>query len=113
MADEPEEQAPEAGAGVEARVDSLESKVDQILGILGGGGKPASDDDQQKPEPGPANVAEEIRQQLDERDRRNAAAADQQTASDRLGALETRVSELAEKPPETMPRRVEKLMGWR
>lgn len=114
MADDETLETGEAGEtgepGIEQRVDSLESKVDQILGIVrGGGGKPDSEPEPQRP----GNIAEEIRAQLDERDRRDQAAADDKARGDRLAAVETKVAELAEKPPVTPPRRVEKLMGWR
>ena len=118
MADEDTGSAEEAGGGdLDARVGQLETgqasisdKVDRILGIIGGGGN--GSEQQETPAP-PANVAEEIRRQIEDRDARAAAAADDQARTDRLGALETRVSELAEKPPEPMPRRVERFMGWR
>lgn len=106
------EQAPEPPAepGVEQRVDSLESKVDQILGIISG------QHDGQAPEteePGGTNIAHEIRAQLEEQERRKAAEAAEQSKADRLAAAEAKIAELAEKPPEPMPRRVERIMGWR
>jgi uncharacterized protein YceH (UPF0502 family) len=119
VADEDTGTGTDAGPGggdLDARVGQLETgqasiseRVDRILGIIGGAG---NDSEQQETAP-PANVAEEIRRQIEERDARAAAAADDQARTDRLGALETRVSELAEKPPEPMPRRVERIMGWR
>ena len=108
---QPEEtEASPATGDLDHRVDSLESKVDRILGLLGG-----SDSKPEQPETPqqPGNIADEIRQQLDERDRKAKSEAEAQASTDRLGALEAKVSELAEKPPESMPRRVEKLMGWR
>ena len=103
------EASPAAG-DVEHRVDSLENKVDKILGILGGD---KSDSEQPETPQQPGNIADEIRQQLDERDRKASAAAEDAAKSDRLSALEVKVGELAEKPPESMPRRIEKIMGWR
>lgn len=92
------------------RVGRLEASVDKILNIVsGGGGKPEQSETPQQP----GNIADEIRQQLDERDRRAKTEAEDAAKTDRLAALETKVSELAEKPPESMPRRIEKLMGWR
>jgi hypothetical protein len=96
---------------LEARQDSIEGKVDQILGILGG--SKAGGESAHAPEgTGGGNVAAEIRAQLDERAARQAEADKQKAAGDRIGALEARVSELAEKPPQPVTRRVEKLMGW-
>ena len=100
---------PPAETGVEQRVDSLESKVDKILGILSGSDAPA---EQEQPEAG-TNIAHEIRAQLDERDRKAAADAEEQGKADRLAAAEAKIAELAEKPPAPMPRRVERIMGWR
>ena len=111
-----EGQAPEATAstapetGLETRVDSLEAKVDQILGLVSGGRENAAEPPSQG---GGTNVAHEIRQQLDERDARARAQADEAAKADRLGAIETKLAELAEKPPEPMPRRIERIMGWR
>jgi hypothetical protein len=107
------------GGGLEDRVGQLETgqqsltgKVDRILGIVSGSS--TSDSDGGGQDAGqPGSIAEEIRVQLDQRDAASAAAADDQAKTDRLGALETRVAELAEKPPAPMPRRVEKFWGWR
>lgn len=109
MADE--EQAPaEETAGVEQRVDSLESKVDKILGILSGG---QGETPQAEQPDGGTNIAHEIRAQLDERDRKNAADAAEREKADRLAAAEAKIAELSEQPPAPMPRRVERIMGWR
>jgi hypothetical protein len=95
------------GEGLEARVSGLEAgqqglagKIDQILGIIQGGGG-------RQPEakaPAPAgNVADEIRQQLDLIDR-------EKKGRDEIEGLKTKVAELSETPPEPQPRRVEKFM---
>ena len=110
MADEetPAEAPPDAG--VEQRVDSLESKVDKILGILSADGS----DEQEQPATQPdTNIAHEIRAQLEERDAKARADAAEQGKADRLAAAEAKIAELAEKPPAPMPRRVERIMGWR
>ena len=107
---EQEPEAPPAESGVEQRVDSLESKVDKILGILSGQAGDAGDAGD---EPQPTNIAHEIRAQLDERDAKARAEAAEQGKADRLAAAEARIAELSEKPPEPMPRRVERIMGWR
>ena len=92
---------------LETGQDNLSGKIDEILGILGGRGT----EHEEQPS-GAGNVADEIRVQLDERDRKRAADDRARADSDRLGAVEARVSELAEKPPEPMPRRIERFMGW-
>lgn len=89
--------------------NSLSSKVDQILGILGKDKDKAHDAAQQHTEAKlerPTNVADEIRQQLDERDKR---AAEERDKSD-LASLKETVAALTEKSPEPMPRRVERIM---
>jgi uncharacterized protein YciI len=86
---------------LEAGQSTILAKLEQLLG----GGKP---DEDGKPKPA-GNIAEEIRQQLDARDARNKADADARAKEDRLAKVEEKISE---KPPEPMPRRVEKFMGW-
>lgn len=116
-------QDPEAGritsiAEQDKRIGDLEAGQQTILGKLDqllGGNPPkaaAGGDAPQAPRP-PANIAEEIRQQLDARDAKHRADAETKARDDRLAALETKTSELAEKSPEPLPRRVEKFMGWR
>ena len=100
---------PPKDAGLDQRVTSLESKIDRILGLLDGpddpgdGGQPA----------GAPNIAQEIRDQLDARDRKAKADAEAATLKDELGQVKAAVTELKEKPPAPMPRKVERLMGWR
>lgn len=118
MADEnlEDESGSSGSSDIDARVgkledgqDSLSSKVDQILGILGKDRDKAHDAAQDHTEAKldrPSNVADEIRQQLDERDRRAKADAD----TNDLAALKAKVAELSEKAPEPMPRRVERIM---
>ena len=103
------EETPPASADLDSRVGRLETMISELKDAITGGGGQGSES---APEP-PANVAEEIRRQIEERDARERAAAEDKARTDRLGALETRLAELTEKPPEPMPRRVEKLMGWR
>jgi uncharacterized protein YceH (UPF0502 family) len=113
MADEDTETAetetPPASPDLDARVGRLETMISELKNAITGGGGQGSES---TPEP-PANVAEEIRRQINERDARAAAAAEDKARTDRLGALETKLAELAEKAPEPMPRRVERIMGWR
>lgn len=113
----PEETTPPAAAELDQRVESLEHgqeslshKLDRILGVLsdgpgddpGDGGQPA----------GAPNIAEEIRAQIDKRDREAKDAADKAALTDELGQVKAKIAELAEKPPAPMPRKIEKIMGW-
>jgi hypothetical protein len=113
-----EETDPPAGDSTDQRIASLEAgqsglekKIDRILGIVAGG--PDDPDPGDGGQPAAGNVADEIRTQLDARDAK--AKTDREAASlvDELGQVKAKVAELAEKPPAPMPRRVEKLMGWR
>lgn len=116
--DPPEEGAPPPAAGLDQRVESLEHgqeslghKLDKILGIVSGG--PDDDDPGDGGQPaGAPNIAEEIRAQLDKRDREAKDAADKASLTDELGQVKAKVAELAEKPPAPMPRKIEKIMGW-
>ena len=112
MADEPAEppaaDPPESG-DLPKRVSSLEGKIDRILDMVTGGG---GDDNQEPTEPGAPNIAHEIRQQLDQRDREAKKKADEDGVKAELGEVKTKLAELAEKPPAPMPRRIERLMGW-
>jgi uncharacterized protein YceH (UPF0502 family) len=103
------EETPPASGDLDSRVGRLETMISELKDAITGGGGQGSET---APEP-PANVAEEIRRQIEERDAREAARAADQAKTDRLGALETKVAELTEKPPEPMPRKVERIMGWR
>lgn len=103
-------------AELDAKVTGLESKVDLILDRLGGGERQAHAAAQQHTEDRldrPTSIADEIRAQLDVRKAADARAASEQNAADRLAAVESAVTGMAEKVPETPVRRVEKLMGWR
>lgn len=101
---------------LEAGQQSITDKVDQILGIVGKGEHAAHDAAQRHEEEKldrPSSVAEQIRAGLDERDareRERQAAADR---DGRLGVLEQKLTDMAEKAPEVPARRVERIMGWR
>ena len=98
------------------RQDRTESKLDQILGILGktkDNTHANAQEGRAKELDAPTSIAEEIRMQFEERDRKAAADADAKGKEDRLAAVETSVKEMAEKAPEPPARRVEKIMGWR
>lgn len=117
MADPVEDPKPEQA--LDQRVSSLETgqesitqKIDKLLGLVSGDGH----DDEGTDDPGQpgvgTNIAHEIRQQLDAKAKEDAAKAKEDGLHQTVGELKTKVSELAEKPPAPMPRRVEKLMGW-
>lgn len=126
-ADAPGDGGPGTGqqdAALNERVDRLEAgqqtmadKLDAILGKLGGGqgdggqdgGDPAAG---AKPGGDPATIAHEINAQLAERDRKAAAKAKDDERDGVLSDLKKKVSDLAEKPPQPLPRRIERLMGW-
>lgn len=93
---------------LEAGQESIAGKVDKILGMLGGGGG----DEGHEPEGNGGNVGLEIRRQLDERDARRRDEDARRGVSDRVGALETQVSEMRETKPGPLPKRVHKIMGW-
>lgn len=106
------------GSSDTARLDALEAKTDSMSGTLSevlrilkgtedGGKQPEA------PAPADRDIAAEIRQQLDERAAAEKSENDKKAGEDRIGALETRVSELAEKPPQPMPRRSTRLMWGR
>jgi hypothetical protein len=99
-------------ASLEAGQTGLESKIDRILGIISGSGPDDDPGDGGQPAGG-QSIAHEIRAQLDARDakaKQDAAAA---SLTDELGQVKAKVAELAEKPPAPMPRKVERIMGWR
>jgi hypothetical protein len=116
MADDDTDVKPEQGldqrvSSLEAGQESLSQKLDKILGIVGGAG-PAEgghpDEDKGAP-----NIAHEIRAQLDQRDAAAKKQADEDALKNTVGEVKAKVAELAEKPPAPMPRRVERIMGWR
>ena len=103
-------------AELAARQDALDGKLDQILSVLGkneGKAQSAAQDARTAELDAPTSVAEEIRQQLEERDRQAKADA----AAAEHGAWKTKVDEtlaaMTEQAPEPPARRIEKLMGWR
>jgi hypothetical protein len=107
--DPPAADPPAESGDLPKRVSSLEGKIDRILDMVTGGG---GDDNPEHVEPGAPNIAHEIRQQLDQRDREAKKKADEDGVKAELGEVKTKLAELAEKPPAPMPRRIERLMGW-
>src|SRR5277367_6937970 len=117
MADPVEDPKPEQA--LDQRVSSLETgqetitqKIDKLLGLVSGDGHDDEGTDDPGQPGGGTNIAHEIRQQLDERDAAAKKKADEDGLRGTVGELQTKLAELAEKPPAPMPRRVEKLMGW-
>lgn len=124
MADDEHEhsESQDAGGTLENRVGALESgqqtlsgKIDQVLSLLGGGGKekpaePAQPPGGGRPEDG---IALEIRRQLDERNARAAADEEKASTAREVDSLKQQVQALSERKPEAPVRRVEKAMGWR
>lgn len=109
------ETPPETGpttAELAERQDKLDGKLDQILAVLGKqpatGKEPAAD----AKEP-PTSVAEEIRAQLDERDRKAAADKNAADADAWRKGVDEKLAGMAEQSPEPPVRRIEKIMGWR
>jgi hypothetical protein len=99
-------------ASLEAGQTGINSKIDRILGIISGSGPDDDPGDGGQPAGAP-NIAHEIRQQLDARDAKNKADSEAASVKDQLGQVAAKVAELAEKPPAPMPRKVERIMGWR
>lgn len=91
------------------RLDRLEAKVDSLIGSLHQGSQTAV----QARLDAPGATADEVRRQIEERDRQRAAEQAEQAKDGRLQALEDKVTGMAEQAPEPPLRRVEKFMGWR
>jgi hypothetical protein len=116
MSETPTETSGPTTAELAARQDKLDGKLDQILNILGtkeGAAQQTAQRGRETELDAPTTVAEEIRRQIEERDR--AAAADKsasETAEWRKG-VDAKLAGMAEQAPEPPVRRIEKLMGWR
>jgi len=105
---------------IEAEQQRQGTLLERIAGQLGGAEQRAHGAAQRHEErklDAPTDVADEVRRQLEERDRAERARADQDQAaqSDQAwrAGVDTKLAELTEKPPEAPVRRVEKLLGWR
>jgi hypothetical protein len=93
-------------AELAARQDSLEGKLDQILSIIGKGEGEAHDAAQEHEEKkldAPTSVADEIRRQLEDRDR---AKSEQ----DWKAGVEQKLATVSEQKPETPVRKIERVM---
>ncbi len=102
------------------RQERVEGKLDQVIGLLQGGehkAHAAAAAHEQDKLNRPSDTADEVRRQLEERDRAAKAKADADqaaaTADSWKQGIETSLAELKEKPPEAPARRVEKFLGWR
>jgi len=103
-------------AEVAERQDSLESKVDKILEVLGRGEGQAHTAAEQHTEDRldrPGNIAEEIRAQIAAQQSAADADAEKRSNADRLAAVEQRITGMTEQTPEAPQRWIEKRMGWR
>jgi hypothetical protein len=117
MAENDADPAPEQGldqrvSSLETGQESMSQKLDKLLGIVGADGD-GGDGGGHEPEGTGTNIAHEIRTQLDARDAAAKKKADEDALKNTVGEVQAKVAELAEKAPEPMPRRVERVMGWR
>lgn len=109
MTETPETQPEPAAAPADStaeRVNTLEEKVNRILGILSGG------DSEPGPDAAPdtPDIAHQIREQLDARDRAQRDADEKKNAGDRLAAVEQQVKDMAERAPQAPLKRATRLM---
>jgi hypothetical protein len=110
---------PETGptlAELAARQEQTESKLDQILTVLGKTERTAQGTAQAGRTAeldAPSNIAEEIRRQFEERDRKTAADKQAGDLADWRKSVDDRLTGMAEKQPDPPARNIEKIMGWR
>lgn len=115
----PEPSAPGEGptlAELAARQEATDDKLDRILTILGKGERGAqgkAQDARTAELDAPTNIAEEIRAQFDERDRRERASKEAGDLASWRQGVDSALTGLKEQQPEPPARRVEKVMGWR
>lgn len=109
MSETPPETGPTT-AELAARQDAVEGKLDQILAVLGKHDPPKAGAEPKEP---PTSVAEEIRAQLDERDRKAAADKTAADADAWRKGVDEKLAGMGEQAPEPPVRRIEKIMGWR
>jgi hypothetical protein len=103
-------------AELAARQDKTDGKLDQILAALGKTERTG----QQTAQAGrtaeldaPTDIAAEIRQQFEERDRQQAAQASANADKTWRDSVESRLTGMTEQRPEAPARNIERLMGWR
>ena len=118
MADEPEVTEPESApsnAELDAKVDTLADKLDQLVAMFGRdrdkahGAAQAHTEDRLSE---PTTAADEIRRQLDERDRASEAKKAGEAEQEWRRGVDQTLSELTEKAPEPPRRKIESIMGW-
>ena len=100
-------------AELSGRLDRVEGALGEIKAMLSGGERKvhaAAADHEAAKLDAPSTVAEEVRAQLEERDRSQAEQSAKQAEGDRLAAVETRMAEMSEQKPEPPIRRVERFM---
>lgn len=110
MSDTPDSgPAADSTGSLDQRVSRIESTLGEIKAMLAGGEHQAHDaaaDHTRERLDRPTAIADEVRAQLDDRERRTADET-------RLDRVETTVAELRETRPEPPVRRVERFLGWR
>jgi regulator of replication initiation timing len=95
------------------RIDGVENKLELILSKLGGAKDQAHAAAQEHTEERlerPNTIAEQIRAQLADQQAAAAAETEKRSQSDRLAAVEERLTGMAEKPPEAPIGRVTRFM---
>jgi hypothetical protein len=110
------EAAAPSNAELAARVDGLAGQLDIILDKLGGAETKAHDAAQQHTEDRldrPTSMAEEIRAQLAERDKADAAAKQAKDDADWRASVDGRLAGMAEHAPEPPARKIERVMWGR
>lgn len=109
----PEAASGQQGAGGgQSEADRL-ARLEQELAALKGQAHAGSQQVVQERLDAPGATADEVRRQLEERDRQRAAAEKEKAGESRIAQLEQQIKEMKEKPPEPPLRRVERFMGWR
>ena len=93
-------------AELDAKVTALDAKIDTILSKLGGGGGEGAAAEPKQP----ASVADEIRQQLDERKRADDAAKAAEGDAAWRKNVDDRLAGMTEKTPEPPQTRRERFM---
>lgn len=93
-----------------ARLDRLETTVNGLAAAIREGGSAQEGAEKLESERlgGPASIADQVRRQLDDRDRQAEATEH----AKRLDELAATVKEMAENPPADPPKRRHRFMGW-
>ena len=104
-------ETPEPDGQLEARVSTIEEKIDKILGLVSTKSPAHAQAEKVTQErlDAPGSVAEEVDRELARRD--DAAKAAQR--EEEFGSIKETVARLTEKRPESPVRKVEDIMGWR